>query len=246
MTVRLGAKATAVRRDPGDGQVTVELESGESFTGDQLLVAIGRVPHTAGLGLESVGLSEGDGLSNGAIEVDERMRVPGRDWLYAVGDANGRSLLTHSGKYQARVAVDNILGIDSIVRGEPETAPRVIFTDPQVAAVGLTLAGAEERGIAAEVIDLTTSGTAGASFIGRGTEGTTRFVVDREREVLVGVTFVGFEVSDFLQAATIAVKAEVPMQRLAHAVAPFPTRSELWLKLIEAYEGRRGRSLHSR
>ncbi len=241
VTVSLGAKATAVERDGSEGAVTVRLESDNSFTGDELLVAIGRTPHTAGLGLASVGLDDA-----GYVEVDERMRVPGREWLYAIGDVNGRSLLTHSGKYQARIAADTIAGEDAVAIGDGPGAPRVIFTDPQIAAVGLTLAAALEQGIAAEPVDLPTSSTAGASFVGQEVPGTTRFVVDREREVLVGATFVGFEVADFLQAATIAVIGAVPLRRLAHAVAPFPTRSELWLKLIEAYESMRGGSLHTR
>lgn len=240
VTVSLGAKATAVQREAGGGPVSAQLENGESFSADELLVAIGRTPHTTGLGLTSLGLEDG-----GYVKVDERMRVPGHDWLYVVGDANGRSLLTHSGKYQARIAADNIAGENSVALGEGPEAPRVIFTDPQIAAVGLTLAAALEQGIAAEPIDLSVSGTAGASFIGRNVPGTTRFVIDREREVLVGATFVGFEVADFLQAATIAVVGEVPLRRLAHAVAPFPTRSEVWLKLIEAYETMRGSTIHS-
>ncbi|MGD9734075.1 MAG: hypothetical protein AB7V58_00460 [Solirubrobacterales bacterium] len=119
------------------------------------------------------------------------------------------------------------------------TAPRVVFTDPQVAAVGHTLQSALAAGIEAEVIDLPTSGTAGASFHGRGAPGTTRFVLDAEREVLVGATFVGPEVADLLHAATIAIVAEVPIATLADAVPAFPTRSELWLKFIEAYERER-------
>ena len=121
----------------------------------------------------------------------------------------------------------------------------MVFTDPQVAAVGLTLAEARERGINAESVDLSTSGSAGASFVGRNAPGTTRFVVDADRELLVGVTFVGVEVADFLQAATIAVVGEVPLSTLAHAVAPFPTRSELWLKFIEAWEKERDITVHA-
>jgi dihydrolipoamide dehydrogenase len=119
-----------------------------------------------------------------------------------------------------------------------------VFTDPQVAAVGLTLEQAREQGRTAIAIDLDTEGTAGGSFVGRGAEGKTRFVVDESRDVLLGVTFVGPEVADFLQAATIATVAEVPVRRLAHAIAPFPTRSELWLQFVEAYEARRGVSMH--
>ncbi len=241
--VSLGVKATAVRgRVEGSDGVTVELEDGSEFSGTHLLLAIGRHPRTDELGLDAVGLEPGR-----PIPVDDRLRVPGHDWLYAVGDVNGRALLTHAGKYQARVAADVILGrparLDPLADGAG--SPRVIFTDPQVAAVGDTLAGAQAAGRNVEAIDLDTSGSAGASFIGRNTPGTSRFVIDVDRRILAGVTFVGFEVADFLQAATVAVVGEVPLERLAHAVAPFPTRSELWLYLIEAFESRHDLSLHA-
>jgi dihydrolipoamide dehydrogenase len=230
--VRTGAKVVSVTR--GGSGIAVELEGGGRIVGERLLVAVGRTPLTGDLGVETVGLAAGRYL-----EVDESLRVPGLDWLYAVGDVNGRSLLTHSGKYQARLAADHILGEQVRARGDGAGAPRVVFTDPGVAAVGHTLASADAAGIAAEAIDLATGGTAGASFHGRGARGTTRFVVDIERELLIGATFVGPEVADLLQAATVAVVGRVPLRTLAHAIAPFPARSELWLKFIEAYEQRR-------
>jgi dihydrolipoamide dehydrogenase len=236
--VELGVKATAVARE-GD-EVKVELDDGRTFTADRLLVAVGRKPLTDELGLDTVGLEAG-----GYVVVDEHLRVEGRPWLYAVGDINGRSLLTHSGKYQARIAADCILGEEAVAWADLERVPRVIFTEPQVAAVGWTAEQAEGRDIEVHVIDLDTSGTAGGSFYGRGTAGKTRFVVDVAREILLGVTFVGAEIQDFVQAATFAVVAEVPLSMLAHGIAAFPTRSELWLKFIEAYEKDRGRSLHA-
>jgi dihydrolipoamide dehydrogenase len=235
--IHLGVKASSVERD--GPEVTVRLESGQAVTGSHLLVAIGRTPRTEGLGLETVGLT-----GEGYLEVDDHLQVPGHRWLYAIGDVNGRSLLTHSGKYQARVAADVILGESASALSDRTGAPRVVFTDPQVAAVGLTLEQARDQGRTAIAIDLDTEGTAGGSFVGRGAEGKTRFVVDESRDVLLGVTFVGPEVADFLQAATIATVAEVPVRRLAHAIAPFPTRSELWLQFVEAYEARRGVSMH--
>jgi dihydrolipoamide dehydrogenase len=236
--VHISTRAQSVSRS-GDG-ITVSLDSGEELTGDRLLAAVGRKPLTENLGLESVGLP-----GEGYLEVDDRMRVAGRPWLYAVGDVNGRALLTHAGKYQARIAADNILGEPAEATADGPRSPRVAFTDPQVAAVGLTLSGALDAGIAAEAVDLETSASPGASFYGRGAPGTTRFVVDVEREVLVGATFVGAEIAEFLQAATIAVIAEVPLRRLAHAMAAFPTRSELWLKFVEAYERKHGMTLHA-
>jgi dihydrolipoamide dehydrogenase len=140
------------------------------------------------------------------------------------------------GKYQGRVAADVILGRDAHDLASDAVVPRVTFTDPQVAAVGKTLHQAREEGLNARAVDVSTDGTAGASFYGRNTGGTTRIVVDEDRGVIIGATFVGFETADFLQAATFAVVAEVPLRSLRHAVAPFPTRSEVWLKLLEAYE----------
>jgi pyruvate/2-oxoglutarate dehydrogenase complex dihydrolipoamide dehydrogenase (E3) component len=228
--VREGVSATGAARD--GGAVVLTLESGERLVGDELLVAVGRRPLTDDIGLESVGLEPG-----GYLETDDRLRVPGHDWLYAVGDVNGRALLTHMGKYQARVAADAIAGEGTLRATRDDAgAPRVVFTDPQVAAVGLTAEQAAEQGIDTLVISHPTSGTAGASFVGRNARGTTQLIIDRRREVVVGATFTGPEVAELLHAATIAVVGEVPIARLWDAVAPFPTRSELWLKLLERYE----------
>jgi pyruvate/2-oxoglutarate dehydrogenase complex dihydrolipoamide dehydrogenase (E3) component len=225
-----GTKASAVRG--GDGAVTVELENGSELTAEEVLVAIGRRPNIDEIGLDTVGVEAGE---RGFLETDDQLRVGGRDWLYAIGDINGRALLTHMGKYQGRIAADHILGKKVAATSEELGPPRVVFTDPQVAAVGLTLESAREKGIEARAVDVPTSATAGASFIGKDQPGTTRLVVDEQRRVLVGATFVGVEMADFLHAATIAVIGEVPLDRLWHAVPSFPTRSEVWLKLLEEY-----------
>lgn len=228
--VRTGVRAVAVARDAAG--VTVELESGDRVVGDELLVAVGRRPATRDLGLETIGLEPGPPL-----EVNETLRVPSLDWLFAVGDVNGRSLLTHMGKYQARIAADVILGRDTRLeaRAQGLLSPRVVFTDPQVAAVGHTLESAEAAGIDARAVDQPTSGNAGGSFYGRGAQGTARLVVDQDRRVLVGATFTGAEIAEFVHAATIAIVGEVTLERLWHAVPSFPTRSEVWLRLLEAY-----------
>jgi pyruvate/2-oxoglutarate dehydrogenase complex dihydrolipoamide dehydrogenase (E3) component len=233
--VVLGVKANAVKRDRGDGPVTVELEDGRSRSGEQLLVAVGRRPHTDALGLQTLGLA--DPVEPGKpVEVDEYLRVPGLDWLYVVGDANGRVLLTHMGKYQARFVADQILGrpTDGLCF-DGRRSPRVIFTEPQVAAVGHTLRAAREAGLNVRAVDRSTEGNAGGSFVGHGAEGTVRLVVDEDRRVLVGATFTGVEVAEQLHAATIAIAGEVPLERLWHAVPCFPTRSEVWLGLLEEY-----------
>jgi dihydrolipoamide dehydrogenase len=225
--VRLGVSATGVARH---GTVEVSLDDGTKIEVDEVLAAFGRRHTTEGIGLETVGLTGG-----GPLEVDESLRVPGFDWLYAIGDVNGRALLTHMGKYQARLAADAILGETVRLRSDGQRSPRVIFTDPQVGAVGYTLAAAQEEGLSVRAVDVETSGNAGGSFVGREAVGTARLVVDEERRVVVGVTITGSEIQEALHAATIAVVAEVPLNELWHAVPAFPTRSELWLKLLEAY-----------
>lgn len=203
-------RAVEVRRT-GD-RVTVTLDDGSSVTAAEVLVAAGRAAQP------------------GFVEVDERMRVPGRDWLYAVGDVNGRALFTHMAKYQAAIAAGDILGTFKPAGHLADGAgsPRVIFTDPQVAAVGHTTASAAAASVRVRVIDVPTDGNAGGAFTG-GIPGTARFLVDEERDVLVGATFTGSSVADFLHAATVAVVGEVPLSRLRHAVPAFPTRSEIWL-----------------
>jgi len=213
--------------------IAVQLNDGSRAEAEQLLVAIGRVPRTKEIGLDSAGVEPGE---HGFLETDDRLRVDGREWLYAVGDVNGRALFTHMGKYQAWVAAENVLGRDVEAIAERIGSPRVTFTDPQVAAVGKTLAQAEQAGIDARAVDVPTDGTAGASFQGKDTGGTSRLVIDQSKQTIVGATFTGFETADFLHAATIAILGEVPLNQLRHAVAAYPTRSEIWLKLIERYE----------
>lgn len=225
--LRLGATVTRVSRD---GAVRLDLGDGATVEADQVLAALGRRHATDDVGLETIGLEPG-----GPLLVDDTLRVPGHDWLYAVGDVNGRALLTHMGKYQARLAADAILGEPVALRSDGGRSPRVIFTEPQIGAVGHTLAAALEAGIDARAVDVDTGGNAGGSFVGRGAAGTSRLVVDRTRRIVVGATITGAEVAEALHAATIAVTAEVPLDDLWHAVPAFPTRSELWLRLLEAY-----------
>ncbi len=229
--VRAGAAMNRVGEE-GTG-IVAELEDGERIEAERILVAVGRVPHTGDLDLGSAGVEPDE---HGFLRTDARLRVGGRGWLYAIGDVNGRALFTHIGKYQAWVAAENLLGREVELAAEAAGPPRVTFTDPQVAAVGMTLEQAGAAGLDARAVDVPTDGTAGASFQGKETGGTSRLVVDRATETIVGATFTGFETADFLQAATIAILGAVPLPRLRHAVAPYPTRSEIWLKLLEAYE----------
>ena len=231
ITVHTGTSAAAVRRPAEGGPVQLELDDGTVLEGDELLCAVGRQPLTDDLGLDSVGLQDG-----GPIEVGDDLRVPGHDWLHVVGDANGRVLLTHMGKYQARIVADRILGTERPLRSDGGRSPRVTFTEPAVAAVGHTLDGAREAGLDAFAVEAGTSANAGGSFFGRKVPGTSRLVVERGTNRVVGATIVGAEIADFLHAATIAVVSKLTMEQLWHAVPVFPSRSEVWLNLVEAWE----------
>ena len=236
--VVLSARLSRVERAGGDGPVRVVLERGAGLdgvtevTGDELLVAAGRQPVTATIGLDTVGLAPGR-----VVEVDDRLRATGVDggWLYAVGDVNGLAPLTHMGKYQARLAGDVILGKDVRDEASRSVVPRVTFTDPQVCAVGLTEADARDRGLDVRVVTYGTGDVAGAYTLGNDVRGTSRLVVDESRQVVVGATFTGPGVQELLHSATVAIAGEVPLTRLWHAVPSFPTVSEVWLRLLESY-----------
>lgn len=240
VAVRLGVSTASARRD-ADG-VTLTLDDGSTVVADEVLVATGRVPRTGDLGLENVGLTPGDWL-----DVDDTMLVRGSDWLYACGDVNHRALLTHQGKYQARAAGDVIAaralgtGVHDnrfgahAATADHEMVPQVTFTDPEVASVGLTAAAAEKAGHDIRVVDYDLGSVAGASVHADGYRGKARMVVDEKRKVILGVTFVGQDVSELLHAATVAIVGEVPIERLWHAVPAYPTMNEVWLRLLEAY-----------
>ncbi|MGH8912254.1 MAG: dihydrolipoyl dehydrogenase family protein [Acidimicrobiia bacterium] len=237
VTVLNETKTKKVSRSGPDAPVVVEVQDGNDrliqLEADQLVIATGRQPRTDDLGLESVGLHGGDYL-----DVNKHMQVAGIDggWLYAVGDVNGRALLTHIGKYQARIAGAHIGGRSSAEAGPDVAAtPRVIFTSPEVGAVGPTEADAREQGADVAVATYDVGKVSGASTLGQGYKGTAKLVIDRRRRVIVGATFVGPKMGELLHSATIAVVGEVPLERLWHAVPSFPTLSEVWLRLLEHY-----------
>ncbi len=225
--VLTGAGVVAVRRP---GEVVVSLADGTDLRGDELLVAVGRVPRTADIGLASVGLGE---LAGKYLPVDDRLMV--QESLYAVGDCNGRALLTHMGKYQARICGDVILGRDARDVADHGMVPRVTFTDPQVGAVGLTEEEARRSGAVVRVVTVATGSVAGAYVLGNDIDGTCALVVDEERRVLLGATFTGPGVQELVHAATVAIAGGVTLDRLWHAVPAFPTVSEVWLRLLESY-----------
>ncbi|MCX4511039.1 NAD(P)/FAD-dependent oxidoreductase [Streptomyces sp. NBC_01619] len=245
--MRFGTTVTAVARDDGpDGEVAVTLADGERLVADEILFAIGRAPRTDDIGLETIGLTPGDWL-----KVDDTCRSTAVEdgWLYAVGDVNHRVLMTHQGKYQARIAgaviaarvkgepVDEARWGTHVTTADSVAVPQVVFTDPEVAAVGLSAREAERAGHRVRVVDRDFGSVAGAVQYAEGFRGMARMVVDLDRGTVVGVTFVGPGVAELLHSATIAVISEVPVERLWHAVPAFPTISEVWLRLMEAYRG---------
>lgn len=244
-TLRLGVSPTSVKR--GDAGVTLELSDGESVTATEVLVATGRQPRTTDIGLDTVGLQVGDWL-----QVDDTLLVRAatnhsHGWLYAVGDVNHRALLTHQGKYQARAAGDVIAAraLGKAVHdgawgahaatADHEAVPQVTFSDPEVASVGLTSTAAAKAGYSTRVVDYELGSVAGASLQADGYVGRARMVVDEERKVILGVTFVGQDVSELIHTATTAIVGEVPLDRLWHAVPAYPTMNEIWLRLLETY-----------
>jgi dihydrolipoamide dehydrogenase len=232
INVITGVALTAAERCSSDGSVVATLADGHSLAADEILVAVGRRPATTSLGLDNVGLEPGR-----YVDVDDQLRAVGvaGGWLYAVGDCNGRALLTHMGKYQARLAGDVIAGLDVRDLADHGMVPRVTFTDPQVCAVGLTEAEARQQGVNVRTVDYGTGDVAGAYTLGNGVKGTSKLVIDEARRVIVGATFTGPGIQELLHSATIAVVGEVPLDRLWHAVPSFPTVSEVWLRLLEAY-----------
>jgi dihydrolipoamide dehydrogenase len=247
--IRLSAGLEQVRRQPTDepregwlrgAEVTAAVD-GEELVADEILIAAGRTPRSDGIGLETVGLEPG-----GFVETDDSMLVRdvAGDWLYAVGDITGRALLTHMGKYQARVCGDVIAaraagkptdGLRFAASSDHGRVPQVTFTDPQVASVGLSEDEAATRGTPIRCVEYDLANLAGTSLLRDGYKGRAKLVVDVDSETLLGATFVGPEVGELLHAATVAVVARIPIEVLWHAVPSYPTAAEIWLRLLEAW-----------
>ena len=205
------------------GEVELQLESGQILRASEIMVATGRKPSLDSVGLESIGLTPQDILEN---------KMP--PWLYALGDAGGKTALTHQGKYEARVLGSALAGKNELKMPTDEVpVPQIIFSNPQVAHVGQTLVQAKKQGIDALIVRATMKEVAGALLLSNSTPGFGELVVEKESGRLLGATFVGNEVSDLLHAATVAVLAQLPVKLLRHAVPAYPTASEIWLRLLE-------------
>jgi dihydrolipoamide dehydrogenase len=245
VVLRLGSSPTEVSRDD-DGVLHLTLDDGTVLDADELLVATGRGPATGDVGAGTVGLTPGEPFA-----VDDTGLVQGvaqEGWLYACGDVTGRAPLTHQGKYQARAVGSAIVARHRGELGATEqpaawsrtvstadhgAVPQVVFTDPEVAAVGRTAAQAQEQGLPHRVVEIDIA-VGGSSLWADGYTGKATMVIDTERDVVLGVTLCGPDVGELIHAGTVAVVGEVPLDRLWHAVPSYPTISEVWLRLLEA------------
>ncbi|MEU6705642.1 dihydrolipoyl dehydrogenase family protein [Streptomyces wuyuanensis] len=242
--IRFDTTVASLARD--DDKVRIMLSDGKRLSADEILLATGRAPQTRDVGLETVGLTPGDWLT-----VDDTFRVTGVDggWLYAVGDVNRRALMTHQGKYQARIAgtvigararnqpVDDTPWGKHVATADHAAVPQVVFTTPEIASVGLTTREAERSGRRIEVVDYDLARVAGAHQYAEDYRGHARMLVDADRNTVVGVTFAGPGVGELVHSATIAIAGEIPIDRLWHAVPAFPTLGEIWLRLLETHRG---------
>ena len=249
ISVHTSANATRVERKSPSAPVQVWFDAPGAATAhieaDEILIATGRVPNTKDIGLGSVSLKPGDWL-----EVDDTCRVKSvaAGWLYAAGDVNHRTLLTHMGKYQARACGDAIVArAKGELDGSPQpwsrftatadhsAVPQVVFTDPEAAAVGVTEAQAREAGLSVRCVEYDLGHISGVEIVADGYQGHAKIVVDQDRRVIIGATLVGQDVGELIHGFTLAIVGEIPLDRLWHAVPCFPTMSEIWLRLLESY-----------
>jgi dihydrolipoamide dehydrogenase len=260
VTICLGTRVGAVHRpevnDAGEGwlhggEVTVTLDNGDSITVDEIVVAAGRTPNSDDIGLDTVGLEP-----KGFVEVDDHFAVKGVEgqWLYAIGDLIGRALLTHMGKYQARLCGEVIAARatgkpldDGPFNPHADLAdhggvPQVTFTHPEVGSVGLTEQQARDDGIDVETVEYDMASLAGTYLLSDDYKGRAKLVIDRASDTLVGATFVGAGIAELVHSATVAVVGRVPVAALWHAVPSYPTVSEIWLRLLETLQQQRRRS----
>jgi len=218
--LNLGVRVTAARRDGSDFVLT--LEDGRELRGDQLLVATGRRPRTSGIGLETAGVT----VSDSGVQVDAYLHAGERVW--AIGDVTGVRLLTHVGKYQGEVVASNILGNPR--EAHYEAIPDVVYTDPQAASVGAAEAPFSATVGIAELAKMETFTRAYAQ-----SNGFLTLLSDGER--LTGAYALGPEAGEWLQQATLAIRACVPIAVLRDTIQPFPTFSEIYVAALKALAG---------
>ena len=214
--VRLNGEVKAVEATAGR-KTRVLLDDGPAIQAERLIVAVGRSPATAGLGLGALGISPAD---DGSLTVDASCRVRGQAHVWAAGDVTGIAPYTHGANYQARVVTENLLGGSRAA--DYRAIPRVVYTDPPMASVGQTPAEAAAAGM-----DVITATTDLAEMARNNTEGAAggllMLVADRGRGVLIGAAGLGPGADDWISEASVAIRASVPLTVLADVVHPFPT-----------------------
>ena len=234
-------------RDTGEGhlhggEISAALDDGTVLVADEVVVATGRIPNTEDIGLDTVGLRPG-----GYLRVDDHQCVQGANdgWLYAIGDVCGRALLTHMGKYQARIAGEVIAARAHGSAELPSSAaghlglPQVVFTSPEVGSAGMTERQAWDAGLDVEVVEYDLAALAGTYVMRADYRGRAKLVVDRTDDVVVGATFVGAGIAELVHSATMAIVGRIPLSMLWHVVPSYPTVSEIWLRLHEALRSQR-------
>lgn len=204
------------------GQLSVWTNTTAHYEADELLLATGRRPDLDDVGLDTVGLTN---------EVVLEGRTP--DWLYALGDASGQHQLTHMGKYQAGLLAEHLREPGAALDTPQAPTTQVVFTDPQVASVGLTEDAARKAGYTVRTGEAEFAKVVGAALLRDDVTGRAKIVVDQATQCLIGATLVGPETAEMLHAATIAIVGKVPVSTLRHAVPVFPTASEIWLELLK-------------
>ena len=224
--VRTGVRPARARAE-GTGSV-LELDDGTSVEGDVIVFATGRTPRTAGLGLEHAGVGLDD---RGAVVVDDRCRAA--DGAWAIGDVTSIMPFTHVAKYQGRVVADNILGRHRVAHYEG--IPRVVFADPEIAAVGLTQEQADERGVSTRSAEVDLAALIARPWTyERDPRGRLGVLADVERRLLVGAWAIAPQASEWIHQAAIAIRARIPIDVLSDQVAQFPTFTEAYLKALDA------------
>ncbi|MFJ9588205.1 dihydrolipoyl dehydrogenase family protein [Streptomyces acidicola] len=238
------------RADPRDtghgrihgGEVSVTLDDGTIMVADEVVVATGRIPNTDDIGLDTVGLHPGGYLS---VDDHQCLRQVNGSWLYAIGDACGRALLTHMGKYQARIAGEVIAARAQGSAELPSSAvghiglPQVVFTNPEVGSAGMTEQQARDAGLDVEAVEYDLAALAGTYVMRADYRGLAKLVVDRTDDVVVGATFVGAGIAELVHSATTAIVGRIPVSTLWHVVPSYPTASEIWLRLLETLRSKR-------
>ncbi|MFR9794787.1 dihydrolipoyl dehydrogenase family protein [Streptomyces sp. MS06] len=244
---RLSRVERSDARDTGEGrvhggEVSVTLDDGTVLVADEVVAATGRTPNTGDIGLETVGVSPG-----GYLDVDDQqcVRGAGGTWLYAIGDVCGRALLTHMGKYQARIAGEAIAlraggsaDLPSAAAGHTGL-PQVVFTTPEVGSAGMTERRARGAGLDVETVEYDLAALAGTYVMRPDYRGRAKLVIDRAGDLVVGATFVGAGVAELVHSATTAIVGRVPLPTLWHVVPSYPTAGEVWLRLLETLRAQR-------